>query len=492
MTDEQRSQTAAPDGLVRRIVRETTRFAALQVVAAVVVWLTTLLLTRLLDARAFGAYAIGTFFLGLGALLGDGGLGATLLRKKTEISPEELRNTVTFLLLLGGSMAVLFFAAMPWIARAWSLAPDEAFVLRALAPLFLVGPLRVVPYLRLERAMNFGRIARVELAATLTRQLVAVLLAWKHGGVMALAGAQLSGSAVQLVLAWSASPGWPGLSLDRAVLGQLLKYGLQVQALSVAAFFKDNLSAALLGTLLGPRAVGLFDFGVKYAQVPVQAVNALGRVQLPVYARLERQDDALYSAIRGATRTAMVLGVGLLVALTSAAPAVIAELYNPRWLASVPVVYGLTGNMVGGLLAGPFFVLLQGQGHAGLAIRVFTLWTALTWALVAVVWKLGLGAVAMAYSVVTVGVVFWLIRWAERHLGKNLRTAYTGAVIAGLVAASIAMTLARFVSSLSPWWRGLVCLAVYVFVLSAHEGRALRDEARAWYGSITNPKRPQQ
>ncbi len=477
-------EPSAPEGVVRRIVRETTRFAVLQVVASVVVWVTTLLLTRLLDPRTFGAYSIGTFFLGLGALLGDGGLGATLLRKKTDIEPEELQNTLTFLLLLGATMAAAFLATMPLIERAWRLQPGEAAVLRLLAPLYLVGPLRVVPYLRLERGMDFGRIARVELAATLTRQLVAVALAWRYGGVLALAGAQLSGSAVQLTLAWRAAPGWPGFALDRAVLSGLLKYGLQVQALSVAAFFKDNLSAALLGTLLGPRAVGFFEFGVKYAQVPVQAVNALGRVQLPVYARLERADEALYQAIRGATRVALVLGVGLLVLLGVAAPAVIPTLYKPQWLASLPVVYGLAGNMAGGLLAGPFFVLLQGQGHAGTAIRVFTVWTGLTWALVAIVWKLGLGAVAGAYSLVTLGVVAWLIQWAERHLGRRIRDAYYAPAIAGLCAAAVAVALAWRLPALSPWARAPLCLAVYVAALALVEGPSLRREAAAWLRSV--------
>ncbi|MEZ4411096.1 MAG: oligosaccharide flippase family protein [Polyangiales bacterium] len=474
----------APEGMVRRIVRETTRFAALQVVASVVVWVTTLLLTRLLDPRTFGAYSIGTFFLGLGALLGDGGLGATLLRKKTEIEVEELRNTLTFLLLLGATMAATFLVGMPFIERSWRLQPGEAAVLRLLAPLYLVGPLRVVPSLRMERAMDFGRIARVELAATLTRQLVAVLLAWRFGGVIALAGAQLSGSAVQLSLAWRSAPGWPGLSLDRGVLSRLLKYGIQVQALSVAAFFKDNLSAALLGTLLGPRAVGFFEFGVKYAQVPVQAVNALGRVQLPVYARLERADDALFQAIRGATRVALVLGVGLLVLLGVAAPAVIPTLYKPQWLASLPVVYGLAGNMAGGLLAGPFFVLLQGQGHAGTAIRVFTVWTGLTWALVAIVWKLGLGAVAGAYSVVTLGVVAWLIQWAERHLGRRLWDAYVGPMIAGLGATATAVALAWKLPTLTAWARAPLSLCAYVLFLTLLEGRSLRGEAAAWVRSV--------
>jgi O-antigen/teichoic acid export membrane protein len=193
-------------------------------------------------------------------------------------------------------------------------------VLRAMAVLFLVGPLRSVPYIRLERELRFSRIAGIELAATFTRQLVTVVLAWRLGGMRALAGGQLAGALVQLALAWRSARGWPGLGIDPKVLRATLGEGVPVQALAIAAFFKDNLSAALLGSLMGPAAVGRFDFGLKYAALPVQAVNALSRVQLPVYARFDAKDPQLYQAFVGATRTALLLGVPLLVALSVGAP----------------------------------------------------------------------------------------------------------------------------------------------------------------------------
>ena len=116
------------EGLGRRILRETASFAALQVLGSVFVWATTLALTRLLDPRAFGVYAIGTFFLGLGTLLGDGGLGATLLRKREDIRAEELRAALTFLVGLGGAMSVALLLSSPWICRIYHLDAAETDV----------------------------------------------------------------------------------------------------------------------------------------------------------------------------------------------------------------------------------------------------------------------------------------------------------------------------------------------------------------------------
>jgi PST family polysaccharide transporter len=477
--------TAPPThSLLRKIARETSSFAALQVVSSLVVWGTTLVLARLLDARAFGVYAIGGFFLGLGGLLGDGGLGATLLRKKGEVTDEEYRVTVTFLLALGLVMGAALFVGTPHIAARYHLQPDEAGVLRLLAPLFLVGPLRAVPYIRLEREVRFGLIARIELLATLLRQLAALGLAWRFGGAWALAGAQLVGATAQVGLAYVVSPGLPGLAWRPSVLRGLLGYGVRVQALGVVAFFKDNISALLLGALVGPRAVGVFDFGLKYAQLPVTAVNGLARVQFPAYARFEAKDPALHAAVTAATRTALVAGLAVLLTLAAGARAIIPFVYDPRWLESVPVVWGIGANMAGGLLAGPLFALLQAQGRAGTALAAFCVWTTLTWGLALMFHEGGAGAIAWSYSAATVAMVAWLVAWAGRHLGRPLWPAYVGPLLAAATsgAAVFAATHARWGSN--GWALAGVALGAYVAALLAIEGKRVRGEVRALVAAL--------
>jgi len=467
------------ESIGRRILRETTRFVGIQVLGAAFFALSNVALARLLDPHAYGAYAVGTVYLGLGALFGDGGLGAALLRQKESVDREAYRTALTFLLMIGAAMAAGFYVAAPYLAAQMQFDAREVWVLRAMAVLFFVGPVRSVPYIRLERELRFGRIASIELAATVVRQLVTVVLAWRYGGMAALVGGQVSGAAVQLALAWNAAPGWPGLGLSPRLLRATLGEGAPVQALAIVAYFKDNLSAWLLSTLMGLASVGQFNQGVKFAALPVQAVNALSRVQLPVYARFDARDPQLYDAFIGATRTALLLGVPLLAVMSVAAPVIVPALYGPQWSAAVPVVHGILVNMAFGLLAGPLFTLLQGQGRGGLALKVFAGWTTATWALVFVVWTRGLGAVAGAYSAVTAVVVIGLVRWAGRHLGRPLWGAYMGPLLAGLAAWSLVL-----VHTPGPWARAGVALVVYAVALGLLEGRRAADDLRAWVKAL--------
>lgn len=466
--------------LAARILRETARFAALQTFATILAWAANLLLARLLDRRDFGVYTICAVWVGVGSVLGDGGLGAALLRRKEEPTKRELQTALTTLLVISSTMAVALFAAAPWLASRAHLTPAEGRVMRALAPMFLVGALRVVPYVKLERSLSFARIARIELVASTVRHAGAITLALAGMGPWSLVAANLASSALQLTLAYRAAPGWPGLGVDLPALRALFSYGGRVQALAICAYLKDNISGALLGNVLGPVSVGVFDFGLKYIQIPVLAVNSLARVQLPVYARLQPRDPILHASVLGALRSATVLGVPLLVGLSFGAPWIIPKLYDPKWAPSYPVVWGFLLNMIGGLCASPLFTLLQGQGRPGLAILVFGGWTVTTWGLAigAVVLRPGdLGLVAGAHSAVTMFVVLALLRWASKHMAGSLTRHLMAPWVAGLCALSGGFALSRSHGwTAHPLACGVGSMLVYAAVLLLIErGRVVRE-----------------
>jgi len=475
--------------ITAKILTETSRFATIQIVSAILGWIAQIALARLLDRRDFGVFGICQFYIGLGTLLGDGGLGAALLRRRNHATQDEYRSTLTTLLAIAGAFASVLFFLAPWLAQANKLTPDETNVLRFMAPLYFIGALRVVPYVKLERALQFSVIARIELVASLSRHAVALAIAAFHGGVWAFVWAQLVSACVQLILAYKVSPGWVGLGFSWAVFRPLIAYGSKVQALSLFAYFKDNLSRALLGGYAGPTSVGVYDFGTQYSQMPVTAVNGLARVQLPVYAQFDARDPTLHAALRGAVRTAMLAGVPLLGLLALAGRWAVPFIYGDQWLPALPVVWGLLPNMVCGLVLSPLFTLLQGQGRAGLALILFGCWTAGTWVLALAglfLFPGSLAVVAWGQSIATVVVTFYLVIWASTHLGRNVASGLKSPLIAGALALAAGTVLL---------WRGwgftshpLVAAAAFLIVyagaLWAMERRELAQEAKGIYAAV--------
>lgn len=475
---------AAHETLLGRVIRETLSFGALQAAAQVFALLSNIVLARVLLPSDFGIYDICGFFIGLGTLLGDAGLGASLIRKAEEPTAEEYGSILVANVTVGAALTLIFVGLAPVLAHVYRLNGSAAWVLMAMAPGYLIGSFKSYPMIRIERELRFGKIARIELFVLILRQCSAVTLALLHFGVWALVAANLTGALVAVALTFVVQPGLPPFKFSAAAFRPLLVFGAKVQALTVIAFFKDNVSNAMLGALAGPSSVGFFNFAVRYIQTPLVAVNSLARVQLPTYARLQRDPDALYAAVRGALRISFLLGVPFLLLLTTGAPWLVKTIWHVKWEPAIVVAYGLLPNMVGGLAASPLFTLLQARNEAGVALTTFAIWTGTTWLLSLLAYALGFSllGVAVAHSVVTVVITGVLLARARRALGRSLFRVVgppiaSGGFGLGLLAALRWAFPANAIVRHPIVIIGLPLLA-YVLAELALEGRVVIDDAR--------------
>jgi O-antigen/teichoic acid export membrane protein len=481
----------------QKILRETSHFALIEIAGSILTWGSQIALARLLDRRDFGVFGICLFYIGLGELLGNGGLGATLIRRRTEPSRDEYRSTITSLVALSTALSLALFIAAPALGAKNHFSSHEVNALRAMSPLYLVGALRVVPYVKLERELAFSAIARIEMIARVARHLSAIGIAVFFGSVWALVISQLTAAFVQLVVAYRLAPGWVGLGFSWRVFRPLIAYGSKVQSLSILAYFKDNLSRAMLGSWMGPSAVGIYDFGVSYIQVPVVAVNGLARVQLPVYARIDAQDPTLRVALRGAMRAAVLVGLPFLCGLALACRLLIPLVYGSSWTPAYPVVWALLLNMACGLVLSPLFTLLQGQGRAGLAMIVFSVWTCGTWLLAVggLLWQNdSLGIVAAAQSAASVCVTAYLLIWASRHLRHNM----LDGLLVPTGSAAVALTVGILMERSLHGWLANPITAVFVFSciyltgIVCMEGKMATNEIKAIFRSIRSKPRQEE
>jgi len=459
-------------------------FGAVQTAAQIFALLSNIVLARVLLPADFGTYDICGFFIGIGVLLGDAGLGASLIRKPEEPTPDEYGSILVANVTVGALLTVGFTAAAPLLANLYRLPRDAAWVLMALAPNYLINSMRSYPMIRIERELRFGKIARIDLIVLLLRQSVAVTLALLHFGVWSLVLANVGGAALAVVLTFMVQPGLPPFRFSKHAFKPLLVFGVKVQALTIIAFFKDNVSNAMLGAFAGPAAVGFFNFAMKYIQTPLLAVNALARVQLPTYARLQNDPAALYAALRGSLRIMFLVGIPFLMVLATGASWLVPTIWHAKWQPSIVIAYGLLPNMVGGLAASPLFTLLQARNEAGFALSTFAVWTASTWALSLLAYHLGfsLVGVAVAHSVVTVVVVASLLARTRRLLDRSLFRVVGPATFSGALGVAAAAALRAAPLELA-WTRhpalllGLP-LVVYVLAEVLLEGRVLREDWR--------------
>ncbi|MDA1082550.1 MAG: oligosaccharide flippase family protein [Gemmatimonadetes bacterium] len=218
-----------------------------------------LVLVRLLDAEDFGLMAVVVPYITAAAVTADLGLGSALIRGWPATSDE--RSSLYWFSLLQASLVGLIVAgAAPLLAR-WYGEPRLSGLMWICAPSFLFlqagRQLEVVA----ERSLSFRVVASTEAAATLVGACLAIGLAARGAGALALAVPVAVVPALRSLLAWMIlADGWrPAWRLRFSEVSRFLSFGWQLALSVIASNLCRNLDLLTGGWLLTTKELGTYS-----------------------------------------------------------------------------------------------------------------------------------------------------------------------------------------------------------------------------------------
>jgi PST family polysaccharide transporter len=306
-----------------------------------------LLLTREIGPAAYGLLvaAVGVFLYA--SFVAPCGLDVYLVRREGEPPDREYDVAFTILILNGtlvatAAVVVMRFAGGP---------ATEGYAPLALV-MFLGMPLTLatmVPAARLERALDYRRIAAIELAGVVVFQAATVTAAFAgYGAWSGVIGWWLQQLAAA-VLFYSLSGYRPRLCWDVALSRRMLTFGLGYSASVWVGQLRTLVNPLIVMPLAGPAAVGYVGLAMKFVEVLSVLKNLAGRISIAALARLHGDRPRARAALSEGMRL-QVLGVGLALAgFALLAPLVMPWLFRDQWQAWAPAVTLFPLLAVGGL-----------------------------------------------------------------------------------------------------------------------------------------------
>jgi PST family polysaccharide transporter len=292
-------------------------------------------LARLLPPADFGLAAMAAVVIALAGLILDVGIGSAVVQRRS-LTERHLRVALSLALLFGALLASLVFVSAPLVGSLMR-AERLPMILRVESVLFLLAGMGVTSKALLQRRMQFGLIAFVELTSyILAYPGVALGMALSGLGVWSLVG----GALTQALVASSLAAGivrhsWRPL-LARQETGQLLGFG-SLGALNGAAvqlaFHGDNL---VVGRLLGATALGVYGRAFSLMMLPLGYVgNSLFSVMFPALAELRDDPPRFARAYLLSVKLVTLVAAPVMAGMTVAAPFIISVLYGPEWTGAV-------------------------------------------------------------------------------------------------------------------------------------------------------------
>jgi O-antigen/teichoic acid export membrane protein len=426
-------------------------------------------LARVLGVEDYGTLEFARAALVYVLLFGDAGLELWATRQAAHdanlatlagrlIPLRALLGAVTFLALLGllavlptphrGDTLILIFAAafvpqalnLRWAFMGTQRMRQVALALVLAQSVFLAGVLLTV-----RGPADLYAIAVIHLLAEL------VVAAW-------------------LVRRFARDHGSLRFPLTLRGAGATIRAALPLGAAHGLAFMSFNFDSLLLGVLLGPTAVGLYNAAYKPVTVLLALPTTYFLGLFPVLSRSWADGPAAFdSVVRRSLRLAATFAVPIGVGGTFVAAPVLDLLFGVRYAAAAPALQVLIWSAVLVMLRGTFRQGLNAAGHAVVDLRCAGLATGLNvvlnLALIPVLGFLGAAFATLASEVV------WLLA-ATRAFTRRVAGVHLARVLVRPASAGAIMALAMVVTPLLPWPARLTLgVTVYAGALLALGGR---------------------
>ncbi len=383
----------SPEELTRR----GRRGEILLLVRTVIVQLTvlggTVFLARLLEPTNFGVYAFVLLVLSLFSMIGDAGLGAALIQREDATEGRVLSSIFWLQLALVLVVAIFMNLVADLIQPIWEqmrswwavghqvqeLPDDTDWLLRALSGALILSTIRSVPSILMERELEFGRLAILDIVGTVSFYAIAVGFAAAGYGVWALVLGVSLRAAIVAVLTFLFRPFKPEFIFDWERVKPILRFGITFQAKNLVGFMNGAVVPLYGGAALGTRDLGFINWAQATGYFPLRLVEVMQRVTFPLLSRFQGDRQRFGSALERAVRISglgtlffvgLVLGIGT---------PLVTIIYTDKWLPAMPLLYVYASVLSLGFITPLVASALDAMGRPSVILKLSLGWVTLAW-----------------------------------------------------------------------------------------------------------------
>lgn len=319
-----------------------------------------LVLTWWIGPHAYGLFVTAIGIVAFLATLARCGIDTYLVR--CEVEPDRVTYATAAILILVASLllGIAGAAITPLLIR-WYGSREFVFPYGVLLLTIPITGLTGIPMASLERALDFRRIAGIELASQSAGLIVAALLAWLRAGVWAPVFGQIVWQIVTLFAVVIAKPTFKCLRFDRGEAKTMLSYGMSLTASLRTWQLRTLVNPLLVGRLVGAEGVAFVALAIRIAESLGTFRLAAGRIAIAALARLQANREEFRKTLERALYLQVVTLGPLLCSFALCGPWIVRHLLGGRWTPSLAIypftAAGVLVNSVYNLQASALFVI---------------------------------------------------------------------------------------------------------------------------------------
>ena len=330
---DNRDPTTEQEELDQSLVRSIAWTGAARWISQIITWTITLAVARILTPDDYGLVGMAVVFYGLVTLINDFGLSTSVVVVR-ELDRRQIAQ-INGLAVIVGVTCFVIGCALAYPIAAFFEADELPAIIVVMSSSFLITAFCGVPQGRLEKDLEFKRIALINAVAAVATAVSTLTMALAGLGYWALVLGNVVTALVTTALIVASRPtrfAWPRL----ATITEATSISVHVTLGRISWFIWSNADYVIAGKLLGKTALGFYSFAFMLASVPVDKISAVvTKVTTAFMSAVQDDHPALRRYLLGLTEglafVAFPLTWGLALVAGDFVPLVLGE----KWLGLV-------------------------------------------------------------------------------------------------------------------------------------------------------------
>jgi PST family polysaccharide transporter len=289
-----------------------------------------LVITRIIGPAAYGPYVAALGICQYAQNLGQAGIGVYLVRAAGEVTERTYDVATTLLTISAVGLMVILEASLGLIAQ-WIPMPGLAPLLAVLLISVVFQTIAVGASARLERALDFRRVAMIEMTGQLLYYACAVPLVFTGFGVWSL----VTGWCLQqffLCLAFHIAARYrPKLAWDAATVRAMLSYTLGYAASDWLWQLRGLVNPLIVGHFLPAEAVGQVGLAIRMLELLSFTKTVAYRLSVAVLAKVQQEPAKLIEAATDGMRLQTLALGPVLLGFSWFGGILLSLVFGPRW-----------------------------------------------------------------------------------------------------------------------------------------------------------------
>lgn len=299
--------------------------------ALIISFLANMVLARLLTPDDFGCIGIILVFVSIADVLVDGGLGASLIHKRS-ITQEDVNTVFTSNFVISLSIFITLFLCAPYIASYFEI-PSLSLYIRIESIAIIFRALYVVQSAMLGKSLHFKNISKINIISAAIGALIGIIMAYMGFGVWSLIGKNLTHQLMLVVLYRIISKIPSRFGFNKESFKQLFGYGWFIALTNFLDLIHSNLASFIIGKSYSVKDLGYYNQAYSLQQIPTYSISmVINQVLFPYMSKVNDDVKIVNNYTKRVIPMTAFVVMPLMVFLILFAKPVITIIYSAKWL----------------------------------------------------------------------------------------------------------------------------------------------------------------